>query len=521
MRPRLARLVVAGVLAWTWIYTLGMTKALRDSRRAEIESDVWESQFELSPFHMFLRLVLGMPDDLGWRLEQVAVAGIVGRRGLVFGGRVLGAAIFVCALGAIDLDASRRKPVVFVSSQSPSTAPARPTTPAERFIARLIQNRYAISVQDGRLSGAAAQVLQSAITKSRFILLGEYHGLIETPKFWTAVCNTAGAHVMAIEEGPLAAAALEASARRPDGAAQLAAFRKTFPESINIYSAREEFEMLQQCARAARNDFHLWGLNQENIGAAGLILTRVLASGVGTNARPAIEQLLKRNDEADRKVLQSGNLFDLFMFTADDAELSHAAELIEKDGSREARALFGSLLESREIFKASPANPVSARRRERLMKTLFAADYAGAGAVPPKVLLKFGALHGHRGLSPLGGSAIGNYVAEFAEGQGAESLHILLLAVKGAQPFYPTPGQPGQLRQFDLAEEPDFRYMQPMFGNLLPSDWTMFDLRPLRQNVGAPAASSNPAMSTLIFGYDIVVLVPESTPSTLSRQEAR
>jgi hypothetical protein len=45
----------------------------------------------------------------------------------------------------------------------------------------------------------------------------------------------------------------------------------------------------------------------------------------------------------------------------------------------------------------------------------------------------------------------------------------------------------------------------------------MFDLRPLRPFVGAPAMASNPAMSTLIHGYDIVVIVPESTPSTRIR----
>jgi hypothetical protein len=205
------------------------------------------------------------------------------------------------------------------------------------------------------------------------------------------------------------------------------------------------------------------------------------------------------------------------MFAADDAELASAAALLQKDASREAQSLFQSLIDSHEIFRASPAAPGSARRRERSMKALFAASYARAaasGAAPPKVLLKFGALHGYRGLNPVGGSGIGNYVSEFAAGQGVESLHIYLMAVKGAQPIFPRAGQPAQLRPFNLAEEPDSRYLQPLFSNLLPSDWTMFDLRPLRQFTGAPAVSSNPQMATLIFGYDIVVIVPEGTPTT-------
>ena len=120
------------------------------------------------------------------------------------------------------------------------------------------------------------------------------------------------------------------------------------------------------------------------------------------------------------------------------------------------------------------------------MKTLFAANYARAAsnaAAPPKVLLKFGAYHVFRGLNPVHGSGIGNYVAEFAEGQAARSLHICLLAVKGSQPIRPRVGQPAQLRPFNLEDDPGFRYLQPMFGNLLQTDWTMFDLRPLRQDV--------------------------------------
>ena len=148
------------------------------------------------------------------------------------------------------------------------------------------------------------------------------------------------------------------------------------------------------------------------------------------------------------------------------------------------------------------------------MKMLFTAYYARAAraaAAPPKVLLKLGGYHVYRGLNPVHGSGIGNYVAEFAEGQGAQSLHIRLLPIKGAQPIYPRVGQPAQLRPFNYEDQPDARYLQPMFNNLLLSDWTMFDLRPLRQNLNA---AINPELATLVFGFDILVMVPEGRPAT-------
>jgi hypothetical protein len=61
---------------WTTLYTSGMPDALREARRAEIESDLWESQHDRRPVSDFsvatqilLRLVRGLPDDLLWRIE--------------------------------------------------------------------------------------------------------------------------------------------------------------------------------------------------------------------------------------------------------------------------------------------------------------------------------------------------------------------------------------------------------------------------------------------------------------------
>ena len=123
-------------------------------------------------------------------------------------------------------------PARLLSGPPRSGQVARQSTQTDRFVAKLLQNRYALSVRSGQLSGAGAQVLRSAIAQSRFVLLGEDHGVAQTPEFWAAVCTAAGReqfHTMAVEEGPLVAAELEGWARRPDGLAQLVAFEKDSP----------------------------------------------------------------------------------------------------------------------------------------------------------------------------------------------------------------------------------------------------------------------------------------------------
>jgi hypothetical protein len=75
MTRQLARASVSAVAVWTRLYTAGMEAELRDRRRAEIESDLWESQQEPRPalrlaLELIARLVRGVPADLRWRSEH-------------------------------------------------------------------------------------------------------------------------------------------------------------------------------------------------------------------------------------------------------------------------------------------------------------------------------------------------------------------------------------------------------------------------------------------------------------------
>jgi hypothetical protein len=81
MSPTLASAVI--VRAWTRIYTSRMQPALRDARRDEIESDLWELHEDARrrgatptgiAVHMLLRLLRGAGDDLMWRAEHAQLS---------------------------------------------------------------------------------------------------------------------------------------------------------------------------------------------------------------------------------------------------------------------------------------------------------------------------------------------------------------------------------------------------------------------------------------------------------------
>jgi len=71
-------MVVGMTRSWVAVYTSGLPPEFRDSRRAEIDSDVWEHQRTAdllnqpqgeTSFQLLARLVLGIPSDVTWRLE--------------------------------------------------------------------------------------------------------------------------------------------------------------------------------------------------------------------------------------------------------------------------------------------------------------------------------------------------------------------------------------------------------------------------------------------------------------------
>lgn len=89
------------VRTWVWFLTLGLTVEIKNARRMEIASDLWENGQEgiavgYAPhqiaLHILLRLLIGMPSDTLWRLRQVRLDYVLlaGGTVLMLGGLAVG-----------------------------------------------------------------------------------------------------------------------------------------------------------------------------------------------------------------------------------------------------------------------------------------------------------------------------------------------------------------------------------------------------------------------------------------------
>jgi hypothetical protein len=401
-------------------------------------------------------------------------------------------------------------------AQAPAeTAQPQPTA----FEQKLRESRYDLRLESGKFLGNAAPVLESAIANAQYVLIGEDHITREIPQFATAVCDLMapqGLSAMAVEIGPQVAEFVSASFGKPDRLTRMAALIQRYPNSVAFMDVRQENDLVAHCAEVAHAPhFRLWGLDQEFLGSAGWLLDQILATHPGSSATAVITRLKGEEQQDAVHAKATGDPSKLFMFAAPDSELAEAAAVLRREGDAQANVLFGELIESREIYlKNMQGSPESNSQRARLLKSNFRHDMekAATGDRPQKVLVKFGDWHLYKGINPLHQRDLGNYIAEMADGQGSSSLHICVLGAKGTHREFTGYDQPTKLEKFVMDEDPDYRWLKPAIDNQVPNAWTLYDLRKLRFAKLGPV---DPGMERMIYGYDLLVIVPELTPADL------
>jgi len=385
------------------------------------------------------------------------------------------------------------------------------------FEQKLREVRYDLRLDNGKIVGKAASVLESAIGNAQYVLIGEDHITREIPQFTAAICDLMapqGLSAMAIEVGPQVADFVSSSLGKSDRLARMSSLTQRYPDSVAFLNVRQENDLVAHCAQIAHTPrFHLWGLDQEFLGSAGWLLDQILATHPGPTATTAITRLKGEEQQDALRARETGDPLKLFLCAASDSELTEVAAVLQRDGNSAANALFRELVETHDIYvRNMQGSPESNNQRARLLKRNFRLDSEKAAArdQPQKVLVKFGDWHLYKGFNPLHQRDLGDYIAEVADAQGSTSLHICVLGAKGTHRVYGGYNRPTKLEKFVTDEDHNYRWLKPAVESQLPNGWTLFDLRKLRFTDLGPV---DPDMERMVYGYDLLVILPELTPA--------
>jgi hypothetical protein len=357
---------------------------------------------------------------------------------------------------------------------------AAPTRTARQGVADAIsvalrEHQYDLAT-DGR------RFLLEQAANASFFMLGELHGDAETPalirSLWPSMWKIGYRHVAA-ELSPWAASRLE------------------FPAQDGAGSLQRSFSWSQADVRFIAADRRgktpvLWGCDMEEPRPHELI--RDLAA-----ANPKSPEL-----QAAVALAQAG-----YQRSTAPALLEHLqkAERI-RDLSINGTSLRSNIIRTLEVERdrMSPDTRLRAStRRETLMKELFYQYWEQHDR--PKVLLRFGGNHLHRGLDRRGVSTLGNFVAELAIARSLNAFNLAEVA-GGGKIFWG-----GQVIDFAASlTDPALVFL----GSIARHPATVFDLRPIRQALHRiPEDKRSAAESSLVYwadSYDAILFYRTVTP---------
>jgi hypothetical protein len=153
--------------------------------------------------------------------------------------------------------------------------------------------------------------------------------------------------------------------------------------------------------------------------------------------------------------------------------------------------------------------------RAKLLKTNFRDAMI---RIPPpekagKIIVKFGDSHLYKGVNDNHNLNLGNYIAEAAQMEGQDSLHILVLGAGGKTSAFTNYGLPTHIQEDPVTTDPMYRWMEPFKAAQLPGQWTLYDLRALRYKNLGPLDSG---LRRVLDGYDLLVIVPEFTAAEMA-----
>lgn len=386
-------------------------------------------------------------------------------------------------------------------------APAAADTPSpeaqdrKRLADSLGQSIKPLDLGGGKLAGTGGDWLAARLRDADIIMIGETHGT-------GSIARAAGMIVdalprdrplaYALEIGPVGALIQEKLLRGPEAAheAYMADPRRAI--SFPFLSMREEAVLARNIlARGAPGKTALWGLDQEFVSAAPLLLDRLDGWATSRAQKAAVAKARSA-------------MAPLMAITSTPDSVYDALDAAFASGSTQARALIADMRFSTQVYKLQEsAGSLSNRMREDYMKRNFLAHWRAAGATPPRVVMKFGLYHLTAGLSPTATPALGGFVNALALMDGKKTMSIMILC-----------GPDGMQSDFRGEAHPcteDFAETGSFFAsNLLAGSATLIDTAPLRLIPGTlRRTGASEDIRSYIQSYDAIIILNGGKAGTL------
>lgn len=350
------------------------------------------------------------------------------------------------------------------------------------------------------------KLVKSKLTKSQFVFIGEQHGIKEAAMATNAFYNIGqefGYNTLCIETDDLAAKRIQTMASSGNLIPQFRKLHNEFPYSIPFYN-NEDDQALFANVSAKKGDF--WGIDQTFMMQFRLNFVALAEKASSKKLKNKLKELRTQADAAYDKAIANKDFKAPYIFKYD--EVTHK-ELLSLAKTDEERKVIKELWTTKVIYEHNFAKRYYQNNfvRSELMKKNFMQLYRNAEKKEkhPKVILKLGAYHAAKGLTPTNIYDIASLGHELAISNGKRSVHVAVLGITGeaamGNPFVPSPVAP-----FDNTKQLSEELKKALEGNT--KKYFVIDLEPLR-DFGYGKTFSDEFKKHL-FAYDLLILVNDA-----------
>jgi hypothetical protein len=282
---------------------------------------------------------------------------------------------------------------------------------------------YPFNIENNKLIGLGADTLKNAIRESQFFMLGEEHfspQISELTNVLLPYFSSNGYKNFALEVGPFTAKIIQKEIKFKKSLYQFNSsfYAKYKDVPIPFFDGTKDDEFIKT---AMKNNFKLWGLDQEYITAPLFLLDEI-----NRNAKDSIstKELYNNAKEYLTQQLRSFNsekenqYFEMFDNDND------FTKYIKQCNNPKQKEIIEALSISMDIYKQQNWNGNQVRME--YMKRNFSNNYKIAQKKDsfPKVLIKMGSMHLGWGKSWLGIYDLGNMINKLANYNDTKSVSI-------------------------------------------------------------------------------------------------
>lgn len=379
----------------------------------------------------------------------------------------------------------------------------------------LSEHHYPLQLDEDTLIGPGAAFLQARAQESRFMLIGEEHGVGSNLEFATALfkaIHPLNYNTYVTEIGPVSAAHFNRLLQNPSFPAGVSTFFQEFPFSVPFAWWQEEIALYEALHQALpEQQSPIIGIDQEFILSPQYHLQTLLEFCTEPSLQAKLGAWLELEQQANRALASGLSPDQLIAFM--NQPLPEKWETLHQyfgtHAQTEALAIMDALQASHQIYMFYKHEQFYDNNhvRSELMRRYFYTAYKKQISSQPdsRFLVKLGANHVSRGHTTMGILDIGNFISERSSVDELKSFHLFVVPLSGTLnawlPFLP---EAFKAHPIDGDYGPGISHL--LDAAPAKAGWNLYDLRQFRHRQ-TYWSKDEPAFKDLFLRYDAVLLM--------------